>query len=62
MLDVPVLADLDLAAGARVGVVRANTGALAFWRKIGYIDTGEVARAGPSHPKEVIVLEKTIVR
>ena len=35
-----------------------NPGALAFWRKLGYVETGEVKRAGSELISDVIVLEK----
>src|SRR6266576_3626504 len=43
----------------RVGVVEQNVGALAFWRKLGYVETGEVRRAAE---RDVIVLEKPLAR
>ena len=46
----------------RVGVVASNPGALAFWRKLGYRETGEVKPAGPDFRREVIVLEKPTAR
>lgn len=44
----------------RVGVAISNPGALAFWRKLGYLETGEVK----SHDSnvEITVLEKPISR
>ena len=44
------------------GVVASNPGALDFWRKLGYCETGEVKPAGPDFLREVIVLEKPIAR
>ena len=46
----------------RLGVVASNPGALAFWRTLGYRETGEVKRAAPGFAREVIVLEKPIPR
>jgi hypothetical protein len=45
-----------------IGIVERDTGALAFWRKLGYVETGEVKRAGPAFVSEVIVLEKPVAR
>src|SRR5436309_10828183 len=45
-------------ATVRVGVATSNAGALAFWRKLGYVETGEVKRAGSELISDVIVLEK----
>ena len=46
----------------RLGVVESNPGALIFWRKLGYRETGEVKPAGPDFLRQVIVLEKPIAR
>lgn len=46
----------------RLGVVASNPGALAFWRKLGYRETGEVKPSGPGFVGEVIVLEKPVAR
>jgi RimJ/RimL family protein N-acetyltransferase len=46
----------------RIGVVASNSGALAFWRSLGYRETGEVKPAGSDFVAEVIVLEKPLVR
>jgi len=46
----------------RIGVAASNPGALAFWRKLGYIETGEIKPAGPDFVREVAVLEKPIAR
>jgi RimJ/RimL family protein N-acetyltransferase len=46
----------------RIGVVASNAGAFAFWRKLGYRETGEVKPAGSDFLAEVIVLEKPLVR
>jgi RimJ/RimL family protein N-acetyltransferase len=45
----------------RLGVVASNAGALAFWRKLGYRETGEV-KANPEFVDKVIVLEKPLAR
>ena len=42
----------------RVGVAKSNPGALAFWRKMGYIETGEVKRNDSN--VEITVLEKPV--
>ena len=46
----------------RLGVVRSNVGALAFWKAMGYIETGEVK---PWHDgavtSEVVAFEKRLV-
>jgi len=44
----------------RIGVVASNEGALAFWRKLGYSETGEVRPAHSGFVREVIVLEKPL--
>ena len=46
----------------RLGVVASNPGALVFWRKLGYRDTGEVKPSGTGFVGEVIVLEKAVER
>jgi len=45
----------------RIGVVASNSGALPFWRMLGYRETGEV-KANPEFVREVIVLEKAVAR
>jgi RimJ/RimL family protein N-acetyltransferase len=45
----------------RIGVVASNEGALAFWRKLGYLETGEV-KQNSEFVREVIVLEKPLAR
>jgi hypothetical protein len=37
-------------------------GALAFWRKLGYVETGEVKSADQSYVGKVVVLEKSLAR
>jgi RimJ/RimL family protein N-acetyltransferase len=46
----------------RLGVVASNAGALAFWRALGYRETGEVKPAHSGFVREVIVLEKPVER
>ena len=43
----------------RIGVVEQNVGAQAFWRKLGYVETGEVKHA---EVRDVIVMEKPLAR
>jgi GNAT superfamily N-acetyltransferase len=54
------LADWPEIATARVGVVESNAGALAFWRKLGYRDTGERLKPAPPLAADVIVLERAL--
>ena len=46
----------------RVGVISTNPGALRFWRKLGYVETGEVKPGAPDFRGDIIVLEKPVVR
>ena len=46
----------------RIGVVASNPGAVAFWRKLGYRETGEIKPAGDGIVREVAVLEKPVAR
>ena len=46
-------------ATLRIGVVEQNVGALAFWRKLDYVETGEMKTAGGGN---VIVMEKPLAR
>jgi RimJ/RimL family protein N-acetyltransferase len=46
----------------RIGVVEQNVGALAFWRKLGYVETGEVKAADQAYLGRVVVLEKPLAR
>jgi RimJ/RimL family protein N-acetyltransferase len=46
----------------RIGVAASNDGALAFWRKLGYCETGQVRPPRSGFVREVIVLEKPIER
>jgi len=43
----------------RIGVVEQNVGAQAFWRKLGYVETGEVKHA---EVRDVFVMEKPLAR
>lgn len=45
----------------RVGIVERNIGALAFWRKLGYAETGEV-KTDQTFAAKIIVLEKVLSR
>jgi len=45
----------------RIAVVASNIGALAFWHKLGYRETGEI-KTNPEFVREVIVLEKPVAR
>jgi GNAT superfamily N-acetyltransferase len=49
-------------ATLRVGVVASNPDALAFWRRLGYRETGEVRPAAPPFVAEIVVLEKPLAR
>jgi RimJ/RimL family protein N-acetyltransferase len=46
----------------RIGVVATNAGALAFWRKLGYRETGEMRPPSPLFVADVIVLERPLER
>jgi RimJ/RimL family protein N-acetyltransferase len=46
----------------RLGVVRRNVGALTFWRKLGYRETGEVKPPGHDVAHEVLVMQKSVAR
>ena len=46
----------------RLGVVASNPGALVFWRKLGYRETGEVKPPSSGLVGKVIVLEKAVER
>jgi ribosomal protein S18 acetylase RimI-like enzyme len=46
----------------RLGVAVSNTAALAFWRKLGYRETGEVKPQRPGIVAEVHVFEKPLRR
>jgi RimJ/RimL family protein N-acetyltransferase len=46
----------------RLGVVAANRDAIAFWRRLGYRETGEVKPATPPLVADIVVFEKPLVR
>jgi RimJ/RimL family protein N-acetyltransferase len=46
----------------RLGVIASNPGALAFWHRMGYVETGEVKPTAPPFRAEIIVLEKPLMR
>jgi hypothetical protein len=49
-------------ATVRVAVVRSNPGALAFWRRLGFRETGEERPATPPFVSDVVVLERPLAR
>ena len=46
----------------RLGVAASNAGALAFWRKVGYREIGEVKPAPPGIVGDLHVMEKPLER
>src|SRR5204862_3803495 len=44
----------------RIGVIDRNEGALVFWRKVGYVETGEVKTSDQGYGGRVMVLEKLL--
>ena len=46
----------------RIGVVASNEGALVFWRRLGFSETGEVKPPHSGFVREVVVLEKPVAR
>lgn len=46
----------------RLGVISTNPGALAFWRKLGYVETGEVKPGAADFRGDIVVLEKPVMR
>jgi RimJ/RimL family protein N-acetyltransferase len=48
-------------ATLRIGVVNRNVGAIAFWHKLGYTETGEVKQR-ESFAGDVVVMEKALSR
>ena len=44
----------------RVGVVATNQDALIFWRKVGFIDTGEIKQAYGPYVDDIVILEKPL--
>jgi len=59
-LVVRTLADWPEITTVRIGVDTSNAGALAFWRRLGYRETGETRAAAPPFVADVIVLERPI--
>src|SRR5512143_408317 len=49
-------------ATVRIAVVTSNPGALAFWRRLGFRETGEVRPAAPPFVADVVVLERPLAR
>jgi RimJ/RimL family protein N-acetyltransferase len=47
-------------ATVRIAVVASNAGALAFWRRLGFRETGEVRSASPPFVADAIVLERPL--
>ena len=46
----------------RLGVAVSNPGAYIFWHKMGYLETGEIKRAGPDVIVDMIIMEKRTSR
>lgn len=46
----------------RVAVVRTNAVALHFWRKVGFVDTGEIKPKYGPYVDDIVILEKPIER
>ena len=44
----------------RVGVIGNNTDTLTFWRKVGFIDTGEIKPKYGPYIEDIVILEKSI--
>ena len=44
----------------RVGVIASNLAALGFWRRMGFIDTGEIKPKYASFIDDIVILEKPI--
>jgi GNAT superfamily N-acetyltransferase len=61
-LVVQSFADWTEITTARIAVIATNTDALAFWRKLGYRETGERRAASPPFVADAIVLERPIAR
>lgn len=49
-------------ATVRIAVVTSNPGALAFWRRLGFRETGEVRPAAPPFVADAVVLERPLAR
>ena len=56
-----VIAGWPEIATLRLGVIERNASALTFWRKLGYVETGEV-KNDPAFASNVVVLEKALSR
>jgi GNAT superfamily N-acetyltransferase len=54
------LAEWPEIATSRIAVIASNRGALAFWRAIGYRETGETRPAAPPFVADAIVLERAL--
>lgn len=61
LIEQAILAWPEVAA-LRVGVVASNPGALAFWRRLGFHETGEVRPAAAPFVAEIVILEKPLAR
>jgi RimJ/RimL family protein N-acetyltransferase len=59
-LVVQTLGDWSEITTVRIAVIETNAGALAFWRKLGYRETGERRPASPPFVADAIVLEQPI--
>ena len=46
----------------RIGVLRGNADAMAFWRRMGFVETGEIKSVGPSFVSDVVILERPLFR
>ena len=44
----------------RVGVVENNADALAFWRRVGFMDTGEIKPGYGPYTGNIVILEKSL--
>ena len=49
-------------ATVRIAVAASNPGALAFWHRLGFRETGEVRPAAAPFNAEIVVLEKPLAR
>lgn len=49
-------------ATVRVAVAASNPGALAFWRRLGFRETGETRPAAPPYVGDIVILEKPLAR
>ena len=45
----------------RIGVLPGNADAMAFWRRMGFAETGEIKSAGPSFVSDVVILERPLI-